>query len=65
LDYLFLRKLQALEADIEKWKIDYVSLIQSSIRFPSGDGNDDVELHLYGGDKVITVRYLKLTKIFS
>lgn len=44
-------KLQSLEADIEKWKMDYVSLIQSSIRYPCEEGMEDVELSLYGGDK--------------
>ncbi|XP_053380466.1 uncharacterized protein LOC123534907 isoform X2 [Mercenaria mercenaria] len=44
-------KLQCLEAEIEKWKMDYVSLIQSSIRFPGDEGVEDVELCLYGGDK--------------
>ena len=46
------RKLHSLEADIEKWKMDYVTLIQSSIRFPGEEGTDDLELSLYGGDKV-------------
>jgi hypothetical protein len=32
--------------------MDYVSLIQSSIRFPGDEGVEDVELCLYGGDKV-------------
>ncbi|XP_060562937.1 uncharacterized protein LOC132722444 [Ruditapes philippinarum] len=44
-------KLQHLEAEIDKWKMDYVSLIQSSIRFPGDEGVEDVELCLYGGDK--------------
>ncbi|KAK3088782.1 hypothetical protein FSP39_023684 [Pinctada imbricata] len=44
-------KIRALEADIEKWKLDYVSLIQSSIRFPGGDTMDDAELVLFGGDR--------------
>ena len=32
--------------------MDYVILIQSSIRFPGQEGNEDLELALYGGDKV-------------
>ena len=42
-----------MEAEIDKWKMDYVNLIQSSIRFPGDEGIEDVELCLYGGDKVI------------
>ncbi|XP_046560814.1 LOW QUALITY PROTEIN: uncharacterized protein LOC124269825 [Haliotis rubra] len=44
-------KLHGLEADIEKWKFDYVSLIQSSIRFTGTDTMDDAELSLFGGDR--------------
>ncbi|XP_048244979.1 uncharacterized protein LOC124141828 isoform X3 [Haliotis rufescens] len=44
-------KLHVLEADIEKWKFDYVSLIQSSIRFTGTDTMDDAELSLFGGDR--------------
>ncbi|KAL4219569.1 hypothetical protein ACF0H5_022143 [Mactra antiquata] len=44
-------RLQKLEGDIEKWKMDYVSLIQSCIRYPGDEGFEDVELCLYGGDK--------------
>ncbi|XP_067661994.1 uncharacterized protein [Haliotis asinina] len=44
-------KLHSLEADIEKWKFDYVSLIQSSIRFTGTDTMDDAELSLFGGDR--------------
>jgi hypothetical protein len=46
------RKIRTLEAEIEKWKLDYVLLIQSSIRFPMGDSVDDSELILFGGDRV-------------
>ncbi|KAJ8300668.1 hypothetical protein KUTeg_022187 [Tegillarca granosa] len=45
------RKLRCLEAEIDKWKIDYVSLVQSSIHFPGGDTMDEAELILYGGDR--------------
>ncbi|XP_076454498.1 uncharacterized protein LOC143289420 [Babylonia areolata] len=41
----------ALEGDIELWKLQYVSLIQSSIRFTNTDTMDDAELSLYGGDR--------------
>ncbi|XP_041370358.1 uncharacterized protein LOC121384163 isoform X2 [Gigantopelta aegis] len=44
-------KVQWLEAEIDKWKLDYVSLIQSSIRFTGSDTMDDAELILFGGDK--------------
>ncbi|XP_052789974.1 uncharacterized protein LOC128224223 isoform X2 [Mya arenaria] len=43
-------KQQSLEADIDQWKMDYVSLIQSSIRHPD-ETAEDVQLCLYGGDK--------------
>ena len=47
------RKVHGLEAEIEKWKMDYVTLIQSSIRFPGQEqGTEELELSLYGGDKV-------------
>lgn len=45
-------KVRALEAEIEKWRLDYVSLIQSSIRFSGCDTMDDAELVLFGGDRV-------------
>ncbi|KAL8575681.1 hypothetical protein ACOMHN_055870 [Nucella lapillus] len=41
----------ALEGAIELWKLQYVSLIQSSIRFTNTDTMDDAELSLYGGDR--------------
>ncbi|CAC5367350.1 TBC1D2B [Mytilus coruscus] len=44
-------KIRTLEAEIEKWKLDYVLLIQSSIRFPTGDSVEDAELILFGGDR--------------
>ncbi|XP_062582307.1 uncharacterized protein LOC134244056 isoform X1 [Saccostrea cucullata] len=44
-------KVRALEAEIEKWHLDYVSLIQSSIRFSGCDTMDDAELVLFGGDR--------------
>ncbi|XP_021357404.1 uncharacterized protein LOC110452957 isoform X2 [Mizuhopecten yessoensis] len=44
-------RIRALEAEIEKWKVDYVSIIRSSIRFPGGDTMDDAELILFGGDR--------------
>ncbi|XP_019929607.3 uncharacterized protein [Magallana gigas] len=44
-------KVRALEAEIEKWRLDYVSLIQSSIRFSGCDTMDDAELVLFGGDR--------------
>jgi hypothetical protein len=44
--------VKALEAEIEKWRLDYVSLIQSSIRFSGCDTIDDAELVLFGGDRV-------------
>lgn len=48
-------KVRALEAEIEKWRLDYVSLIQSSIRFSGCDTMDDAELVLFGGDRVWAV----------
>lgn len=48
----FFSKVRALEAEIEKWRLDYVSLIQSSIRFSGCDTIDDAELVLFGGDRV-------------
>ncbi|KAH9507625.1 TBC1 domain member 2B [Bulinus truncatus] len=44
-------KVKKLEADIEVWKLEYISLIQSSIRFTGTDTMDDAELSLYGGDR--------------
>ena len=44
--------VRSLEGDIELWKLQYVSLIQSSIRFTGTDTMDDAELSLYGGDRV-------------
>ena len=44
--------MRALEGEIDKWKLDYVTLIRSSIRFPGGDTMDDAELVLFGGDRV-------------
>ncbi|KAK0045134.1 TBC1 domain family member 2B, partial [Biomphalaria pfeifferi] len=44
-------KVRKLEADIEVWKLEYISLIQSSIRFTGTDTMDDAELSLYGGDR--------------
>lgn len=46
------RNLSELEGTIELWKLQYVSLIQSSIRFTGSDTMDDAELSLYGGDRV-------------
>ncbi|XP_025114538.1 uncharacterized protein LOC112576362 isoform X3 [Pomacea canaliculata] len=43
--------LSELEGTIELWKLQYVSLIQSSIRFTGSDTMDDAELSLYGGDR--------------
>ena len=45
-------KVRSLEADIEVWKLEYISLIQSSIRFTGTDTIDDAELYLFGGDRV-------------
>ncbi|KAK3601021.1 hypothetical protein CHS0354_008131 [Potamilus streckersoni] len=45
------QRLLYLEAEIEKWKLDYVSVIQSSIHYPGGDGIEDMELCLYGEDR--------------
>ncbi|XP_059152821.1 uncharacterized protein LOC131938708, partial [Physella acuta] len=44
-------KVKKLEADIEVWKLEYISLIQSSIRFTGTDTMDDAELSLFGGDR--------------
>ncbi|CAG5130296.1 unnamed protein product, partial [Candidula unifasciata] len=44
-------KVRSLEADIEVWKLEYISLIQSSIRFTGTDTMDDAELSLFGGDR--------------
>ncbi|CAL1542728.1 unnamed protein product, partial [Lymnaea stagnalis] len=44
-------KVRKLEADIEVWKLEYISLIQSSIRFTGTDTMDDAELSLFGGDR--------------
>ncbi|KAK7487240.1 hypothetical protein BaRGS_00021468, partial [Batillaria attramentaria] len=44
-------RVHVLEGDIELWKLQYVSLIQSSIRFTGTDTMDDAELSLYGGDR--------------
>ncbi|XP_033761397.1 uncharacterized protein LOC117343169 [Pecten maximus] len=44
-------RIRALEAEIEKWKVDYVSIIRSSIRYPGGDTMDEAELILFGGDR--------------
>ncbi|KAK3789468.1 hypothetical protein RRG08_016278 [Elysia crispata] len=44
-------KVRSLEADIEVWKLEYISLIQSSIRFTGTDTIDDAELYLFGGDR--------------
>ncbi|KAH3798475.1 hypothetical protein DPMN_152074 [Dreissena polymorpha] len=44
-------RLRSLEAEIDQWKMDYVSLIQSCIRNPGDESSEDVELCLYGGDK--------------
>jgi hypothetical protein len=52
LDLDLARRARTLEANIELWKLQYVSLIQSSIRFTGTDTMDDAELSLYGGDRV-------------
>ncbi|KAL5012665.1 hypothetical protein ScPMuIL_011216 [Solemya velum] len=47
----FQRLMSEVQADIDKWKRDYVSLIQSSIRYPWGDTVDEGELSLFGGNR--------------
>ncbi|XP_012942942.2 TBC1 domain family member 2B [Aplysia californica] len=44
-------RIRGLEGDIEVWKLEYISLIQSSIRFTGSDTMDDAELSLFGGDR--------------
>ena len=38
--------------DIEKWKLDYVYLLQSLITMPTGDHRDGLEVKLFGGNSV-------------
>ncbi|XP_064648922.1 uncharacterized protein LOC135501087 isoform X6 [Lineus longissimus] len=40
-----------LESTIEKWKRDYLSILQSCISVPSGDILDGMEVNLYGGNR--------------
>ena len=47
--------MRGLEGRMEVWRLQYVSLIQSSIRFTGTDTMDDAELSLYGGDRVIKI----------
>ena len=54
--------MQGLEAEIDKWKLDYVNLIQSSIRHPGDESTDDLQLCLFGGDKV-TLYFISAYKI--
>lgn len=54
-----------MEAEIEKWKLDYVLLIQSSIRFPTGDSVEDAELVLFGGDRVCITSLLICPRVLG
>lgn len=51
-------KVRVLEVEIEKWRLDYVFLIQFSIRFFGCDIMDDAEFVLFGGDRVGGVYFL-------
>ncbi|KAK2189129.1 hypothetical protein NP493_115g14010 [Ridgeia piscesae] len=44
------RKIQDLEMEIEKRKLDYVYLLQSLITMPTGDPRDGLEVRLFGGN---------------
>ena len=38
--------------EVDKWKKDYVYLLQSSITVPTGDLMDGMQVKLYGGNTV-------------
>ena len=46
------RRYRDLEGDVDKWKRDYVYLLQSSVTVPTGDLTDGMEVSLYGGNRV-------------
>lgn len=46
-------KIHLLESELERWKRDYVFLLQSTISFPSGDAMDGGEVNLFGGNIVL------------
>ena len=41
-----------MEAEVEKWKRDYILLLQSCITIPTGDIMDGMQVNLYGGNIV-------------
>ncbi|KAI0228557.1 TBC1 domain family member 2B [Lamellibrachia satsuma] len=43
------RKINDMEMEIEKRKLDYVFLLQSLITMPTGDPHDGLEVKLFGG----------------
>ena len=49
---LHFRRVQELLATIEKWKRDYIYLLQSCISLPTGDVIDGMEVNLFGGSRV-------------
>ena len=44
---------------MEKWKRDFVLLLQSSITVPTGDIMDGMEVKLYGGNIVSVVTFMQ------
>ena len=48
------RRILKIESEIEKWKRDYVFLLQANITVPTGDLMDGLEVKMYGGDRVRT-----------
>lgn len=46
------RRMRRYEAEIEGWKRNYVSIVQSCIHYPTGDSMDGAEVTLYGEEMV-------------
>ena len=55
------RRHHQLEGIIEKWKRDYVYVLQSSITVPTGDLTDGMSVSLYGGNRVSQIYYTTIT----
>ena len=49
-----------IEAEICRWKRDYLFVLQSVITVPTGDVMDGMEVNLYGASSVSVVWFLHL-----
>ena len=50
--FSYFSKMTDIYGEVEKWKQDYLYILQSSITVPTGDLMDGLEVKLYGGNTV-------------